>query len=532
VLAENRVRPTAVTTDSRSLLDVDAGVLAVPVWPPENDTEPPGGGDDGLAPLRPAPWIGPGGAEIIDSLGLDLFGLVERERGTGKAGEILSLPVFAEGRGAGSVDGDVDVTRVLLVGLGDGSPAAHRKAGAALARAMRGVDRLASTVTAGSDDAATGAFVEGVILATFALDAHRSKPLNGTKAPLKTLVLAGSAHESTAVDRAVARARASWYARELVHTPPNIKDPAWMAEQAREVGRVAGLDVHVRDETKLAAEGFGGLVAVGMGSSRPPRLVALRYEPPGANSESTHVVLVGKGITFDSGGLSLKPRPSMVTMKTDMSGAAAVLGVMSAVSELEVPGRVTGLLALAENLPGASAQRPSDVVTQYDGTTVEVLNTDAEGRLVLADALGYAVAELQPDAIVDVATLTGAATVGLGRSTAALYSTDDSLAAALAAAGDAAGERMWRMPLVEDYRHALESTVADVAHIATSKVNAGSIMAALFLERFAGGVPWAHLDIAGTGRADKDRAELVKGGTGYGVRALLTWLESYGSEAA
>ncbi|NED98092.1 leucyl aminopeptidase [Phytoactinopolyspora alkaliphila] len=499
------------------------------MWP-RDDAEAQSDDDAALAGSQPGPWIGPGGDAIIDSLGLDLVGLVEREHGTGKAGEILSLQVFAEGRGAGSVDGDVDVTRVLLVGLGDGSPAAHRKAGAALARATRGAERVASTVTATSGDAEIVAFVEGVVLATFALDAHRSKPLKETKAPLRALVLAGSDHGSEAVERGMARASASWYARELVHTPSNVKDPAWMAEQARDVGRATGMDVHVRDEKKLEAEGFGGIVAVGVGSARPPRLVAMRYEPRGSRATTPHVVLVGKGITFDSGGLSLKPRASMTTMKTDMSGAATVLGVMSAVSALDVPVRVTGLLALAENMPGASAQRPSDVITQYDGTTVEVLNTDAEGRLVLADAIAYAVAELQPDAIVDIATLTGAATVGLGRSAAALYSTDDELAGTLAAAGDASGERMWRMPLVEDYRHALDSAVADVAHIATSKVNGGSIVAALFLERFTGGVSWAHLDIAGTGRADKDTAELVKGGTGYGVRALLTWLETYGTD--
>ncbi len=543
MLDENRVKPTAVVTDPRGILDVDAGVLVVPVWPggvgpveadSVDDRDEPGGQAVALAvdaladDAEIGPWIGPGGAEVMDALGLDLLGVLERERATGKAGEIVSMPVLAEGRGAGSVDGDVDVERVLLVGLGDGSVRAHRKAGAALARKVRGVDRLASTVTAVSDDASTQAFIEGVILATFGLDAHRSTPTEAAKMPLRTLVLAGETVEREAVaGPAVAMARAAWFARELVHTPSNVKDPAWLADRAYAIARSAQLDVHVRDEKKLAAEGFGGIVAVGMGSSRPPRLIALRYEPADASADVPHIVLVGKGITFDTGGLSLKPRASMAQMKTDMSGAAVVLGVLSAVRELGVSIRVTGLVAAAENMPGASAQRPSDVIRQYDGTTVEVLNTDAEGRLVLADAIAYAVAELEPSAVVDIATLTGHATQGLGRTHAALYATDNALAGALTEAGEAAGERMWRMPLVDEYRESLESPVADVANIDRMRRGGGSITAALFLERFAGDVPWAHLDIAGVGRAEKNKAELVKGGTAFGVRALLRYLESY-----
>jgi leucyl aminopeptidase len=236
------------------------------------------------------------------------------------------------------------------------------------------------------------------------------------------------------------------------------------------------------------------------------------------------VVLVGKGITFDTGGLSLKPNEGMKTMKTDMAGGGVVMAVMGALRDLGVRDRVTGLVAAAENMPSGSAMRPGDVITHYGGTTSEVLNTDAEGRLVLADALAYADAELAPDVMVDVATLTGAAKVALGLRHGALFARDDDLAGALTAAGAAAGEPVWRLPLVEDYRKAIDSDVADVANIERRGFGGGSIMAALFLREFTGGRPWAHLDIAGPGRSASDDGELSKGATGYGARLLLAWL--------
>jgi leucyl aminopeptidase len=236
-------------------------------------------------------------------------------------------------------------------------------------------------------------------------------------------------------------------------------------------------------------------------------------------------VLVGKGITFDSGGLSLKRGDTMATMKTDMSGAAAVLATMTGLAQAGVDRPVVGLLALAENMPSGSALRPGDVLRITDGTTVEVLNTDAEGRLVLADALAHAVEALDPEVVVDLATLTGAASLGLGRRHAALYATDDVLAEQLQEAGARCGEGVWRMPLVEDYRDVLESEVADLSHVARGRpVGAGSVTAALFLQHFTRGRPWAHLDIAGPARADADSHEVSRGGTGYGVRLLLEWL--------
>jgi leucyl aminopeptidase len=239
------------------------------------------------------------------------------------------------------------------------------------------------------------------------------------------------------------------------------------------------------------------------------------------------VVLIGKGVTFDTGGLSIKPREAMVPMKTDMSGAAVVLSVLAACRAIGVRRRVIGLLPLAENAFGAASYRPGDVVAHFGGLTSEVINTDAEGRMLLADALAFAHARLDPAVVVDVATLTGAATLGLGKRHAALYATDDALAAALERASVASGERVWRMPLVEDYRPSLDSEIADLRHVSIDgRIGGGSIVAALFLREFTGGRRWAHLDIAGPGRAERDENEVTKGATGFGARLLLRWLET------
>jgi leucyl aminopeptidase len=326
--------------------------------------------------------------------------------------------------------------------------------------------------------------------------------------------------DEKALRRGEVVARATALARDLINTPSSVKTPAWLAEQAEAVAAESGLAVRVWKESEL--DEFGGIRAVGQGSASPPRLVQLSYSPEGATE---HVVLVGKGITFDTGGLSLKPREGMKTMKTDMAGGAAVIAVMSALAAFDASVRVTGLIACAENAVSGSAQRPGDVIRQYGGRTVEVLNTDAEGRLVMADALAYADAELDPDVMIDIATLTGAAKVALGLRVGALYATDESLAGALLAAGDAASERLWRMPLVEDYRSYLDSDVADLANVDRAMSgSAGSVVAALFLREFTGGRPWAHLDIAGPARAGADDGEITKGGTGFGVRALLKYL--------
>jgi leucyl aminopeptidase len=427
---------------------------------------------------------------------------------SGKPGEIAESAISVAGR----------VVRVILLGVGDQSAGALRRAGAELAR--RCADgKTAVTDVAGGQGEDIGAFAEGVLLGGYRFRI-RSEPDEAGPGAVH-LLASDPPSAAAAVSRATAEAQAVAVARDLANTPSAAKSPQWLADEAIRITAGRGVDVRVWPEDELAAEGFGGLLAVGSGSARPPRLIELSYQPPDPTS---HVVLVGKGITFDSGGLSLKPTDSMKLMKTDMAGGGAVIAVLSALAELGVGARVTGLVAAAENMPSGSAYRPGDVISQFGGRSVEVLNTDAEGRLVLADALAYAVARLAPDQIVDVATLTGAARVALGGVYAALYATCDSLAGALIAAGEASGDRLWRMPLEAAYRPALDSPVADIAHVARSGQGAGSILAALFLREFVAATPWAHLDIAGPGRAGADDGELTKGATGFGTRLLLGWL--------
>ncbi len=554
-------RPPAVRLWAGTPLDAGVPVLALLTLTP--------GEGSASAVVTPA------GRKVGESLGIDLDLLLAGERASGDQAEVIAVPL-------GRADGP---RKLLLVGAGKRDAAAWRAAGAAFARRAASVAQAAvlADAHAGVDAAAVRAFAEGLALASYRPSAASGYPTtsaaeagtpqggsdhagsnsagsnsvssndadsNAAEAagaevdaaadePSKTLrevtlIVADpdDADLQASLAAADAAARAVHLARDLINMPSLVKSPAWFADRAVDLAQAAGLGVQVLGPDELAEEGFGGLVAVGRGSSRPPRLVRLTYHGPSAagsqprTPDARHVVLVGKGITFDSGGLSLKPATSMTTMKTDMSGAAAILATMVTLPVLKVPGRVTALLCLAENMIGGGALRPGDVISCWGGTTVEVLNTDAEGRLVLADGLAYA-ATLAPDAIVDLATLTGAITIALGRRTAGLFASDDVLADQLSSAAGDAGERVWRLPLVEDYRPALESTVADLANTGTAlSVSGGSITAALFLREFTGGVPWAHLDIAGTARSDGDEGEVSKGGTGWGVRTLLTWLAS------
>jgi leucyl aminopeptidase len=417
------------------------------------------------------------------------------------------------------------VRRVLFLGLGDGSPAQMRKAGAALARCVGPGHRVLTSAACGQPEAAVHAFAEGVLLGSYRYSLASKAGQDGS-GPARDgqpgevrLLLTGP---PAALERAIAVAGAVALARDLANAPAAGKTPAWLADEAAAVAAAGGVTSRVWGPAELAAQGFGGILAVGAGSARPPRLIELRYEPPGWRE---HVVLVGKGITFDSGGLSLKPNDNMKLMKTDMAGGAAVIAVMSALARLGVSARVTGLIPAAENMPSGSALRPGDVITHFGGRTTEVLNTDAEGRLVLADALAYADAVLQPDVMVDIATLTGAARVALGTSIGALYASDDRLAGALLSAAADSGEPLWRMPLVDDYVDALESPVADAANVPHgTRTRAGSIDAALFLREFTGKRAWAHLDIAGAARSAADEGEQAKGATGFGTRVMLRWL--------
>jgi leucyl aminopeptidase len=472
----------------------DAEALAVPVIP----------GEDG-------PRVGTG-ADVVAALGVDTAAALAREEAKGEPGEVTVVPVGRDG-----------VDTVLLAGIGDGSPAALRKAASAVVRRAKSAASLATTMAAGSDATGVQAVAEALGLASYTFT-RKSRP-KPTKLERATVVVDRGSDARAAVERAAAVVAAVHLARDLANTPSLEKSPEWMAEQARGLAARAGLRITVRDEPALTAEGFGGILAVGRGSSRPPRLVEVTYDPGRARR---HVVLVGKGITFDSGGLSLKPLDGMTAMKTDMAGGAAVLGAMSALGAVGARDRVTALVPLAENLPGSDATRPGDVVRHYGGRTSEVLNTDAEGRLVLADALAYATARLRPDVMVDLATLTGAATMGLGKRHGALFATTPGLRDDLVRAGEAAGERLWPMPFVDAYRDGLESAVADQRNVADPgrHFGGGAIVAALFLREFTAGLLWAHLDIAGPARADSDEDEVTKGATGFGVRTLLRWLGS------
>jgi leucyl aminopeptidase len=493
-----RIRPVAGRLAEVIGSGSPVDVLALPVL----------SGPDGA---RPAP----GARQVAELLGFDLPATLERERVRGSAGEVTRVP-WAPGPSSPAVQ------RVVLVGVDAGEPASVLLAAAALARAHRGLDRLVTTLGSGGA-AATRAMVEGFVLGSYT--PPRTGTGEGPRSPLRRVDVVGRVSPSD-LDRGLAVAEATVLARDLANTPSSAKSPAWLAGRARRAAAEVGLRCEVRDHRQLLSDGFGGLLAVGGAAYRPPRLVELTYTPPDADASTPHVVLVGKGITFDTGGVSLKPREAMVPMKTDMTGAGVVLAVLRACGRLGVRVKATGLLALAENTLGASAYRPGDVVRQYGGRTVEVRNTDAEGRLVMADALAYADAHLEPDVLVDIATLTGAATMGLGRGHAALYTADDRLAAALDQAGAAAGEKVWRMPLAQDYRSAIDSDVADVCQIASVPgVGGGSIIAALFLREFVGERRWAHLDIAGPGRSDRDTGVSNRGGTGFGARLLLRWLE-------
>lgn len=308
-------------------------------------------------------------------------------------------------------------------------------------------------------------------------------------------------------------------ARELGNTTPDDKNPERLAERARAEAEAAGCTVEVWDEPRIRAERFGGLLGVAAGSARPPRFVIIRYN--GTVSDPRHYALVGKGVTFDSGGLSLKPSNSMEDMKNDMTGAAVVMAVVTRLAMLKVPVNVVAYMPMTENMTGGLATKLGDVLKMRDGTTVEILNTDAEGRLILADALAYA-AEQNPLAIVDLATLTGACMVALGNRIAGLFSNSDTVANDLCAASKSVGERLWQMPVDDDFKDQLKSNVADLKNVGTR--GGGAITAAKFLQHFVGETPWAHLDIAGPSWSDSDSATRDAGGTGCYVATLVDWL--------
>ena len=430
---------------------------------------------------------------------------------TGKTGELFEIPVASD---------QMQADRILLLGLGDATTPSIRQAGAALGRKGRGKATVISSICVANHDQLKAFAISvqlGAYIWTQKTGATQELPqfLFATEKP-DVIVDAG------VIASAISRTR------DLIHTPSNIKTPLWMATEAEKIAEENALDIRILSGKELAE--FGGLRAVGNSSPNPgPRFVEISYNPRGKKKNFgalPHVVIVGKGITFDTGGISLKrPYDIMMAMKSDMAGSAAALGAISALTHFQPQVHVTVLMMLAENALSGTAQRPSDVITQYGGKTVEILDTDAEGRLVLADGIAYTVKNLKPDYIIDIATLTGAATLGLGRQHAAMYTRDEKLAKNFYEAGQRSGDRVWHMPLVDDYQEALESPIADLSHITgKKKFSAGSITAALFLEQFAGDHAWVHFDIAGVARSEADSGENPKGGTGFGVRLLIEWL--------
>ncbi|MDC7122505.1 leucyl aminopeptidase [Cellulomonas fimi] len=416
---------------------------------------------------------------------------------------------------------------VVLVGVGSAdalTPEALRRAAGAATRELAGTASVALTLPA-EDAEDLAAVVEGALLGAYAFHRYRASDA-ASKAPVADVHVVTSLGRSAAAKDAVARAEvvaaAVHATRDLVNTAPNDLYPEAFADAAKAAVKEAGakgLKVSVLDEKALASGGYGGLVGVGQGSARGPRLVRVAYAP---SRPKATVALVGKGITFDSGGISIKPAAGMEAMKSDMAGAAAVLHTVIAAARLGLPVAVTGWLCLAENMPSGTAQRPSDVITIRGGTTVEVLNTDAEGRLVMADGLVAAVEE-KPDVVLDIATLTGAQMVALGHRVSAVMGTDDVRGEVVSAAG-VAGEQFWPMPLPADLKAGLRSKVADLANIGDRF--GGMLTAGIFLQEFVGATPWAHLDIAGPAFNEKAAHGYTPvGGTGVGVRTLLALIE-------
>jgi leucyl aminopeptidase len=457
-----------------------------------------------------------GPVPALDIDDVDLMAALTALGAVGKPEEVIKIPTA----------GHLATPVIAAVGLGPDPRGAEdqaarqaylerlrRAAGAAIRELTSGrARRIAVALPAGEPDEAE-AVALGALLGGYTFRRYRTA---GT-APGDSELIVYTAHDAAA-DRARILAGAMALVRDLINTAPGDMVPADLAAAAEQTASASGLGVQVLDENELAKDGYGGIMAVGMGSAHPPRLVRLEYTHPEATST---VVFAGKGITFDSGGLSLKPPKAMETMKSDMSGAAAVLGALQVIAALGPVVNVVGYMPLAENMPGGGAQRPSDVITIYGGKTVEVLNTDAEGRLVLADALARSGAD-GPALLVDVATLTGAATIALGDRTAGVMANDDALAAQIAGLARRAGEAVWPMPLPEDLRKGLESNVADIANVAGDR-SGGMLVGGLFLREFVPeGVRWAHLDIAGPAFNDGSAYGYTpKGGTGAAVRTLV-----------
>lgn len=412
--------------------------------------------------------------------------------------------------------------RLMLVGCGAPAKLTLATVRAAVGAAWRklrtsGVRSLVAAIPEGFDaDRGVRAVVEGVVHADYEPDLHKSR--NRKASSLEELTVVAEGASQAALDRAAATAEAANLARELANEPGNLLPPKVLAARARALASGAGLECEVLDRSQLEELNMGALLGVARGSKQPPVLIVVRYRPERAGETETHLGLVGKAVTFDTGGISLKPSADMHFMKHDMAGGAAMLGAMLAIAKIRPSIPVTAVIPSVENMPGAEAQRPGDIVTTRSGTTVEVLNTDAEGRLILADALTYA-KELGCTHLVDAATLTGAIVVALGPHYTGLFGNDDDWTQRVVQASKDAGEQMWPMPLGPEYTKMLDSTVADLANIGPRW--GGAVTAAAFLEHFADDTPWAHLDIAGTAWHEKPVPQAPVGASGIGVATLV-----------
>ena len=432
---------------------------------------------------------------------------------TGKKGQVASI--LAPGAG---------LSRVLAVGLGklDGPGLlAFEEAGGAVAKALARVP-AAAVATDGLTPEQAAAVAMGAVLRCYRFDRYRTmeKAEDKPKLAKLTMLVADPARAKAAWEPMRAVAAGVFLSRDLVSEPPNVLFPAEMAERCQGLSRL-GLKVEVFGPKEMTKLGFGALMGVALGSATEPRMVVMRWNgatPAGRKTDKRPLCFVGKGVTFDTGGISIKPAGGMEDMKWDMAGAGTVVGLMAALAGRRAKVDAIGLVGLVENMPGSRAQRPGDVVKTHSGQTVEVINTDAEGRLVLADVLSWCRQTCNPRFMVDLATLTGAIIVGLGHEYAGLWSNDDALAQQLHAVGNATGEKLWRMPLHADYDKLIKSEIADMKNIGGRA--GGAVIAAQFIQRFVASTPWAHLDIAGMAWSSKDAATVPKGATAYGVRLL------------
>ncbi|AVH59159.1 MULTISPECIES: leucyl aminopeptidase [Streptomyces] len=477
----------------------------------------------GVAKGPKGPVVAPGAEAVDKAYDSGLAGILETLGASGAEGEVTKLPapsgfkapvVVAVGLGAVPEEDDTFDAEAL------------RRAAGVAARALAGAKKAAFALPI-ADAADAGAVAEGASLGAYSFDAYKEngKDAKNGKAPLGEVVLLGGKPRDAAYKAAIERATAVTEelnrARDLINTPPNDLNPESFAAVATAAGKEHGIKVQVLDEKALEKGGYGGILGVGAGSAAGPRLVKLSYTSPKAKK---HLAFVGKGITYDSGGISLKPAGHNETMKCDMSGAAAVFAAVVAAARLGLEVNVTGWLALAENMPSGSATRPGDVLRMYSGKTVEVLNTDAEGRLVLGDALWKA-SEEKPDAIVDVATLTGAMVLALGHRHFGVMANNDAFRTAIVEAAEEVGEPSWPMPLPEHLRKGMDSPTADIANMGERM--GGGLVAGLFLKEFVGeGITWAHLDIAGPAYNETGPFGYTpKGGTGSAVRTLVRLAE-------